>query len=736
MRAHSAGLAASLLALVVCLFPAPGLAQRRPESWAGMRLEAALEAMQAQGLRIVFSSQLVTPDMRVLVEPRARALRAKLDEIVEPHGLRADDGPGRIVLVVRAAAPLARDRPAEVLDEPVAPRLDPAFHTIREHVRVTATASGFAGPGSGSDLTATAAELVAGASVFADDPARVAQAWPRVGGGDEFRSDLAVRGSPYRHSALVIDGIATSWLQHAASARGDTGTLSMIGTGVVGRAALRVGAYPRTHAERLGAELTLDVREGSRTAPGFRLDVGGTNAAAIGEGPIGRSERGSWIVAVRKSYVEWPVGRSDHGHTVFGFADAQAKLVYDAAPGQQLGVTIIAGRSSVERDTLDAFGFGDGATQASMVSVGWRSAIGGQAAVTQRAALITRAYRNLDASGAVASRGADRALVYRTDFARTVRDSVVEAGGEVRRTESTSRGASVSSSTHSGFVSLQWTPADRLVIGTGARAAGSTMADRPVLDRWVLGEWGFGRGWSVHGSAGVSHQFPDIEQAGAPPAGLRAERALHAELGFGRRLPGGFRWDATVYARRERDVLRALGVQPVENALTGSAAGVELLAERPRETGLSGWIAYSYGRADYVDVLRGERFSADFDQRHGFNASARYRLSGGTTVGLTFRTGSNVPIPGYVSRRDGELVAGPYRNTTRLPPYARLDLRAEHPIVTGRSRVTAIVEVLNVLNRGNVGPADGWIDPSTGRVVGFTERLFPRLVTAGLRVVF
>ena len=38
--------------------------------------------------------------------------------------------------------------------------------------------------------------------------------------------------------------------------------------------------------------------------------------------------------------------------------------------------------------------------------------------------------------------------------------------------------------------------------------------------------------------------------------------------------------------------------------------------------------------------------------------------------------------------------------------------------------------------RANVGLADGAITRDTGEAVGFTERLFPRLVTAGLRFEF
>jgi hypothetical protein len=44
-------------------------------------------------------------------------------------------------------------------------------------------------------------------------------AMPRVTAVDDFRSDFSVRGSPYRQIGIVIDGVATPWLQHTVYGR-------------------------------------------------------------------------------------------------------------------------------------------------------------------------------------------------------------------------------------------------------------------------------------------------------------------------------------------------------------------------------------------------------------------------------------------------------------------------------------------------------------------------------------
>ena len=64
-----------------------------------------LRELQAERLNIVFSSELVRPDMRVASEPVSTAPRRLLDEVLRPHGLEARSGAGGSLLVVRSRRP-------------------------------------------------------------------------------------------------------------------------------------------------------------------------------------------------------------------------------------------------------------------------------------------------------------------------------------------------------------------------------------------------------------------------------------------------------------------------------------------------------------------------------------------------------------------------------------------------------------------------------------------------------
>ena len=563
--------------LFLCLGVTPVDAQSGPDTFVGRRLEDVLRLLQTRGLRLVFSSEIVTPDMRIRAEPRSKAVRKQLAELLEPHGLAAESGPGGVIQVVRR-----KQQTGEPHRHPAAPTRSkkPETHdsdgnsvgaVYRERVTVTAHPEGPGEGNGGAARTLGSEELRDLGGHVADDPLRIVQTLPGVAGGDDFRSEYSVRGSPYHHAGVVVDGVVAPWLQHAALGRGDTGTMSMLPSDVVQEAMLHVGAYPRRDGGQLGPQLNLALREGSRLERRVRVGVSGTSATVIGEGPLGSSARGSWLVGLRRSNVEWPVGRDDHHMTVFGFGDVQSKLVYDVRSGQQISLSLVAGVSSIERDDPNLDALSDGVNRAAMVSVAWRSMLGSRTVVTQRVSSLAHRIPQPGSRTLPVNRGTNGVAAYRVDITRMLLRGVVEAGAQVRRVRGSGHGphsgpamgaatfedVDASWFERSGHASFRRTIGPRVTLAAGLRWADSTLVHQQALDRWLQVEWSAGR-WFVHGSTGVMHQFADLEhvRGWARPVDLPPERATYADLGIGQRLTASVRWDVTVYARRERDALR------------------------------------------------------------------------------------------------------------------------------------------------------------------------------------
>ena len=164
--------------------------------------------------------------------------------------------------------------------------------------------------------------------VATDDPLRAVQALPGVATGDDFQAGFSVRGSPFRHAGVTIDGVPAARLLHVVRAEANSGSISMINTDVLSGAALAVGARPAEEGDWLGPTLAFELREGSRDRAGGRIALSGTSAALVAEGPIASNRRGAWLVSLRKSYLDWLVRRveSDFDSTL-GFWDGHTKAV-------------------------------------------------------------------------------------------------------------------------------------------------------------------------------------------------------------------------------------------------------------------------------------------------------------------------------------------------------------------------------------------------------------------------
>jgi hypothetical protein len=273
-----------------------------------------------------------------------------------------------------------------------------------------------------------------------------------------------------------------------------------------------------------------------------------------------------------------------------------------------------------------------------------------------------------------------------------------------------------------------------------------------------------------------SDYFVDLENADT--RGLRSERAWHGVVGVQRRFEPGItarvegyykHFDRLIVGRLETDeefaarlatydfpadlgdqLPRAPQVTSIPgNDATGRAYGVEFYVARPAVSTsdrLTGWASYTLGRAETTAYDR--TYAADYDRAHALSLVANYRLSRLIEIGTTVRAQSGFPLTtplGVVvaavadtldADRDGnvtELVPqrdadgllvwtpdyGDARNfnSGRLPAFVRVDVRATFRPRWQNNRWLLYAEVINVLNRENVGNLETELvyDPGSDR---------------------
>ncbi len=98
----------SLSCLVLAVFAGVAAAasdQAQAPRYTGRLLIEVIDQLRASGLKILYSSAVVGPDLRVASEPGAIEPRRILEEILKPLGLMAQEGPEGSLLIVPSAAP-------------------------------------------------------------------------------------------------------------------------------------------------------------------------------------------------------------------------------------------------------------------------------------------------------------------------------------------------------------------------------------------------------------------------------------------------------------------------------------------------------------------------------------------------------------------------------------------------------------------------------------------------------
>ena len=542
----------------------------------------------------------------------------------------------------------------------------------------------------------------------------------------------------------------------------------MINSDLLEGVAVSGGSYlPRT-GNRTGAQVGFDTRDGSRERTQMRGQVGAAIASVLGEGPFGSGRRGSWLVAGRVSYAGWIVRRIDPtATTTFTFFDVNSKLAWDVNPAHKVSLVAIGGRMFVEErdEDIGVNSLEQGQNDSAFLLGTWRWQASPRLVVTQKANGLYNRFRNLNLDEDDLGHGRVAGGGYRLSADWAVRDGLVlDVGGsvDVTRQEQVLRRYSsrpplvtlteqvdATERLLGAFAIVTSTPVPGITWSAGVRGDGSHLANERTWAPVGGIAWDATAEWRLRAGAGKYAQFPgSIPLAGRRAGtGLRPTEATHADLAVEWRARADLRWQLGLYQRLETDGLRLPDSEPRlvngrvrppsttstwENRVETTSRGFELLLQRRRPTGVSGWFSYACALTRDRDTVADERYSGDYDQRHTLNVYLSWRASHRFGASVKYRYGSSIPVDGYYTRgpdeEDGEpaYVLGTYRNVARYPAYSALDARVQRSFIRGQKRLTLFVEAVNALDHDNFGPAGP----------GNAESLFPIVPSAGLLIEF
>jgi len=596
------------------------------------------------------------------------------------------------------------------------------------------------------------ATIALGAAAIAGVPAagepdviRVAQLLPGVVARNDFNTGLNVRGGEADQNLILLDGYPIYNPFHLG------GLSSTFMDATVGGIELMTAAFPARYGGRLSS--VLDVRSAEESRPGIHAttDISALGASARLAGASG--SRGTWSIAARRTYADALASIFTNNIFPYHFHDLHAHASYALPSRARLTLTAYEGR-----DVLDA-------NLAEFASDSGTKAGSGQWAFDWGNRLL----------GATLSKEVGESVTVEQRVSLSGFSTLLDLGDGAFSQRSTVNDLTVSGSmlargaVHDPSIGYELS-AQRIRYASGSAQTGTTSYDLRQHPRaaavWVEDLWRLSPRWIVQGgvrgetlsqrrfaalSPRLSVKYFVKPDFALTAAAARVTQSQHSLAGDGPLryfevwiasdsvIPVATAWHwvagaehrlgdvGTVkvegfYKRYDRVLDANLSEDPAVHGdeflpATGTSYGLDLLARVQRSTGVSGWIAYTYGVS--ARSRDGLRWAPGHDRRHDLNAVATWRVAKyrlGARLG--YATGSPyTPIVGEIARRtydpstDRWGTGDPQRrieslggvhNGARFPASSRLDLDASRVFKVRSATVAPYVSIINTFNSKNV----------------------------------
>jgi len=611
------------------------------------------------------------------------------------------------------------------------------------------------------------------ASVLADDPLRAVQDLPGVTSNNDFDARFSLRGADYSRIGLYLDGVLLHEPFHTLEAQNVSGSGTAFNGDMVESMELQEGAFPVRYEDRTAAVLDVDTRDGSRTDTVVRVAASASNAGVMAEGPLGKKKRGSWLVAARKSYLQYILERTfPNTSLIFGMEDVQGRLAYDLTPKNNVTLYVLESFSGLDRSqsksSLGINSLMEASYHYTLTNLGWRYTPTDKLLIVNHAAWMREKYDNSDPSALPLAAGFYGEWVWNTTATwmwsprgpldvgwsyRRLRD-----GGYADQYQGVATSIRLldrfdgTGEREGAYAEQSWSAwSGRLRMSGGIRWDDDSVDRVPAESPQGSVNLALTQATHLALAWGQYVQYPELSVLTSVlgSRNLLPMRSNHAIASLERRLSERTRLRLEYYNRADRDLIfqplydpRVLSNGTIfspplspsyTNSLRGYARGFEVFVQRSSANKFTGWASYAFGRTEMRDGVTLERFPADFDQKHTVNLYGGYRLRPSVNLSLRETYGSGFPIPGYIQEVGGTYYLTSVRNQFRLPAYSRADARINKAWARDKWKATLYGEVVNLTNRTN------WVfenlnsfNSKTGQVSLQLDKMFPILPSAGV----
>lgn len=294
----------------------------------GEPLASALEELRGSGLRLIFSSALIHPDLLVEVDPGTGSAEEVARRILEPHGLTLDAIRPGVFSVVRGADPVAGAVPGQA---PGKPESDPgrALSSVRGplyEVGVYASRYQIDDEASTAALRELSREDMEALPGLNEDVLRVTRFLPGTA-SSSISARSHVRGGRDDELAVFFDGVPLFEPFHYKDVQS---LLGILDPGSISGIEFFSGVFPARYGNRLSG--VLDVKPRQWTGESYNaLGASVLYSHAMSHGRT-ESYPFEWLASVRRGNIELFSDLLDRRETQPDFLDALVRVQLDTGP--------------------------------------------------------------------------------------------------------------------------------------------------------------------------------------------------------------------------------------------------------------------------------------------------------------------------------------------------------------------------------------------------------------------
>ena len=707
-------------------------------AYAGRQVSSVIEEFRESGVKLVYSTNVVTDDLYVAFEPEPGTPLEVLLQILKPHHLTILEESGLYVIVRDGGRAAAGDKPAAA-----------ARSTRPDIETVVVAASRYE---ISRDITASSFSLdrrsIQNMPDVGEDPIRVTQRLP--GTAASGASAVAhFRGGEHNEIGIMLNG---QWLFDPFHMRDYQNIFSAIDARAIDGVEVYTGGFPVRYGDRMSGMVLMDSLDADASRH-HEIGISVFNTSLL---TAGREGDHSWLFSARRGNLDLVIDPKFGQPSYF---DVFGEYGYEISPQVRLSVNALfasdqvelvletdpAEREAVVSDTRNAqfwlrldSDWSPTLASTTVVSfIDYSNRREGAVSDPEKMIATVQDYRDVRQVGLRQDWTWSASARHRTQWgihavfgeADYVYDGSASYFGlqalfgvpDVDRALS----ASPDGGSYALYVADRWQLSGKAILEWGLRWDDQTytdLASDSQLSPRVSLLWHPRDNLELRFSVGRYHQSQPIQSLQIEDGVTEfwpAQRADHVIAGLRFLTRNDTSLRAEVFQKEIRDLrprfenlFDPLGVLPELQAdrvrlepTRGRARGVELSAERTSGP-WNWWGSYTWSTVD--DRIDGRDVPRSWDQRHAVQGGfGWYNENWNFSAAASIHSGW--PTTDLTLVSEEMAVPGP-RNAEELPTFASLDLRLSRTFDVRRGTLLAFIEVSNAMNRRNVCCIDWDID--------------------------